>query len=168
VVRQWGAGFISSPHGIQADASSPSNLWVTDVGSPLGPTVKQFSNDGQLLAPVLGTAGTAGSGLAPIQFSVPADVALVPPTTVVVSDGDGGFNNRVVSLDASTGTVQWVTGGNGTGPGQVGAVLGALRIPSTRLLWSASACVRSSGLCAGCTRSVCSRLLALCAWIRIW
>jgi hypothetical protein len=175
VLRQWGTGAISSPHGIQADSSRPSALWVTDVGTPLGPTVKRFSNAGDLLPPVLGTPGTPGGGLAPIQFSVPADVALVPPSTVVVADGDGGFNNRVVALDEGTGTVLWSTGGNGTGPGEVRDSAGRGVGVGVGCVWGVCGvcvgcvcvrvCVGCVCACVGCVWGVCVRGCGVCVCV---
>jgi len=80
-------------------------------------TVKEFDAQSGALLRYAGTRGTAGKGLAPPQFDTPADIA---PTgsLLVVSDGDGGFNNRMLALDPASLKAAWsVGGGNGTGPG---------------------------------------------------
>jgi DNA-binding beta-propeller fold protein YncE len=60
----------------------------------------------------------AGSGIDPVQFSEPADIAIGFNNYIMVSDGDGGINNRVLALDSGTLQVVYGIGGNGTGPGQ--------------------------------------------------
>jgi hypothetical protein len=108
---------MDSPHGSAstADGVAGAALLVTDIA---GGTVKLFSQAGALLG-TGGTQGRPGTGVNPIQFSAPADVAVTSAGLVVVSDGDGGSANRVVALASkdALNSVVWVVGklGNGTG-----------------------------------------------------
>ena len=109
---------MDSPHGSAcfADAAPNSDLLVTDIA---GGTVKRFSQAGALLN-VGGRQGHPGTGLSPLQFSAPADVAVTSAGLVVVSDGDGGAANRVVALasPAQLDTLVWAVGKNGSAPGE--------------------------------------------------
>ncbi|PIK39198.1 putative NHL repeat-containing protein 3, partial [Apostichopus japonicus] len=90
-------------------------LWATDVGNgPFGYTVKQYDLNGSLLR-VLGTPGTAGSSLTPLQFGNVAEVAFDNKGLMYVVDGDGGLNNRLVKLNSNYSEL-WSFGQNGTGP----------------------------------------------------
>lgn len=119
-LRSYGTGVIKTPHGCESDPGVPSSLWVTDVGTF---TVKKLDITGNMTAQV-GTPGVAGSGIDPAQFQVPADIGLVHSSSdnyLVVSDGDGAPNNRVLVLQPSGNgnyTVAFGIGGNGTGPGE--------------------------------------------------
>lgn len=120
LIRTWGQSNVVSPHGLfavpPAGSGLPSTLWVTDVGAA---TVKLFGIDTSLLA-TIGTAGHAGSGIDPAQFSEPADVTVIAAQgNVLVSDGDGGINNRVLVFQSDGGLykVQQVIGGGGSAPG---------------------------------------------------
>jgi DNA-binding beta-propeller fold protein YncE len=106
-------GSLTSPHGLLA---ADSTLWVADIAAF---TIKSFDAAGNLLKTV-GTPGVGGSGLTPIQFSAPADVAIDAATsTLFVSDGDGGSNSRVVALDMSASyKTKWAVGGAGSAPGK--------------------------------------------------
>lgn len=105
-------GSLTSPHGALADAASGS-VWVADIA---GGRVQQYAAaSGALLRSV----GSEGTGVNPLQFSAVADVALTPAGDVLVSDGDGGANNRVLKLSgANLSDVLWGVGGAGSGPGQ--------------------------------------------------
>ena len=108
---------MESPHGAApAGPGAGADLLVTDIS---GGTVKRFSQAGALLA-TGGTQGRPGTGLNPIQFSAPADVAVTGAGVVVVSDGDGGDANRVVALRSASAlnTTVWVVGRGGAGAGE--------------------------------------------------
>ncbi len=78
----------------------------------------RFSTPDNKLIQTLGTPGTAGSGLIPLQFGNPADVDF-SADLVFIADGDGGVNNRVDAV-AFSGAEEWVAGSNrpGTQAGQ--------------------------------------------------
>ncbi|XP_022106827.1 NHL repeat-containing protein 3-like [Acanthaster planci] len=111
---------INMVHGMrifQNATSGETSLWLTDVGNgTLGHTVKSFSSAGTLER-VLGTAGKAGSRLAPLQFDQVADIALSRDGEMFIVDGDGGLNNRLIKLDRDF-QVAWHRGVNGTAAGQ--------------------------------------------------
>jgi DNA-binding beta-propeller fold protein YncE len=115
-LRSWGSKALTSVHGLSTGAAGSGTLWATDI---LQGTVKEFDGASGSLLRTAGTAGAHGPGLKPPQFSAPADVAATRDL-VVVSDGDGGSNNRVLALAASDLSVTWAAGGpadNGTKPG---------------------------------------------------
>ena len=109
---------MDSPHGSAstADGAAGAGLIVTDIA---GGTVKLFSQAGALLG-TGGIQGRPGTGVNPIQFSAPADVAVTSAGLVVVSDGDGGQANRVVALASkdALNSVAWLVGRNGSGAGE--------------------------------------------------
>lgn len=109
---------MDSPHGSAcfADSRVGADLLVTDIA---GGTVKRFSQAGALLN-VGGQQGHPGTGLKPLQFSAPADVAVTAAGLVVVSDGDGGAANRVVALASSTqlDSLVWAVGKGGAAAGE--------------------------------------------------
>lgn len=122
---QWAGGCalgannvtMDSPHGaVSSSDAAGSDLLVTDIA---GGTVKRFSQAGALLN-TGGQQGHPGTGLSPIQFSAPADVAVTGAGNVIVSDGDGGQANRVVALASASdlNTVVWAVGRNGSGSGE--------------------------------------------------
>lgn len=74
-------------------------LFFNCAGS-YGYTVKQYSLEGELLK-VLGTPGTPGSSLTPLQFGNVADVGFDRDGMMYIADGDGGLNNRLVELNTS-------------------------------------------------------------------
>lgn len=111
VTRTWGAHNITSIHGLNAQQGNPDTIWVADAGDF---TVKQFDVNGTVLRGV-GTPGHGGGGLAPVQFSSPADVSFTSAGSIAISDGDGGSNNRVLVLAGSDLSVEYGIGSNGTG-----------------------------------------------------
>lgn len=105
-------GDLKSPHGMQPGLAS-SSLWVTDIE---GGAVQEYD---AATGKLLNSVGSEGTGINPPQFSAVADVAVTPAGDLLVSDGDGGSNNRVLKLDGSNLTnVLWALGGLGTAPGQ--------------------------------------------------
>ncbi|XP_056323213.1 NHL repeat-containing protein 3-like [Danio aesculapii] len=117
-LQAWNSSTLEMPHGIfLADASTEPTLWVTDVGNgPFGHTVKQYSPSGKLLQ-VLGTPGTAGSSLSPLQFDQPAEIFIHSSGDIYIVDGDGGINNRLIKLSKDL-QVLWMHGEKGQGLAQ--------------------------------------------------
>ena len=106
--QAWGG------HGLVYEARR-EQIWVADI---LDHTVKVFSatTAPPNLVAISGTPGEAGSALEPLQFGSVADVASSPDGHIFVSDGDGGINNRVLQLNATSqesliGSPLWVLGG---------------------------------------------------------
>ena len=135
LARTWGGGdVIASPHGLYYDAGRGA-FWVTDIA---GATVKLFNATGDLVE-VVGTQGVPGGSVNPPQFSAPADVAVDASTgDVLVADGDGGSNSRVLALSgADNAAAVYAVGGPGAGPGQFSsphsvAAIGGLAIVADR------------------------------------
>ena len=99
LLRKYGAfgRTLKSPHGMASSysgAPGPSALWVLDI---VNGTLLQLD---PATGAVLTLVGSKGLGVAPPQFSAPADCALGPRGQVYVSDGDGGSANRVLALPA--------------------------------------------------------------------
>jgi DNA-binding beta-propeller fold protein YncE len=101
VIRSFGAGMITWPHGIFVDADD--NVWIADavgyapVPDGVGHTVMKFSPQGELLMR-LGTEGVAGVGTD--VFNKPSDVLVAPDGSIFVADGhDAGGNNRIMKFD---------------------------------------------------------------------
>lgn len=66
---------------------------------------------------MLGTRGTAGSGLNPLQFDQPAEIFVQDSGDMYIVDGDGGANNRLLKVSKEQEVV-WVHGERGPGLGQ--------------------------------------------------
>ncbi|XP_078401406.1 NHL repeat-containing protein 3-like isoform X1 [Cetorhinus maximus] len=120
-LQGWNTTTIEMPHGIfAANTLSSSTVWVTDVGNGMigkyGHTVKQYTPFGKLLQ-TLGTPGTPGSGLIPLQFDQPAEVFVSKKGELYIVDGDGGLNNRLIKLAQGFG-IPWMKGEKGSGPSQ--------------------------------------------------
>lgn len=88
--------------------------WVEDF---TGHTVTAFTFEGTRLLQI-GTKGVAGNGTNPLQFGNVADAAIVTPATptdptvVYATDGDGGYDNRVVKVEVGSSggvTTGWAT-----------------------------------------------------------
>lgn len=97
LVRSFGAGMITWPHGIHVDPDG--NVWVTDArgDGTRGHQVHKFSPEGQLLMS-LGRPGIAGAGVD--VFDQPSDVLVAPNGDIFVADGHGAEgNNRIVKFD---------------------------------------------------------------------
>jgi DNA-binding beta-propeller fold protein YncE len=110
----WGnSSVIASPHG--ANSPRSSTLYVTDI---VNGTILLF--DVTASPPELKSrVGAKGSALSPVEFSAPADLVLTARGDLLVSDGDGGSNNRVLSLAGPDfKQVQWHVGGLGKGVGE--------------------------------------------------
>ena len=122
LVKSFGAGMMVFPHGIHVDRDG--NIWVTDgndnlprrrPGAPadaplpaapekvVGHQVFKFSPDGKLLL-TLGKAGgnPAGADAAdPASFYQPNDVITYPNGDILVAEGHGGANSRLILFDKS-------------------------------------------------------------------
>ncbi len=135
LVKSFGAGMMVFPHGIHVDKDG--NIWVTDgndnmprrrPGAPatdplppapakvIGHQVFKFSPDGKLLL-TLGKAGgnPAGADAAdPASFYAPNDVTTYPNGDILVAEGHGGPNSRLIKFD-KTGKFLMQSGKKGTG-----------------------------------------------------
>jgi len=116
LVRSFGAGLITWPHGMYVDADD--NVWVADavgyapVPEGIGHTIMKFSPEGELLMR-LGKEGVAGDGTD--VFNKPSDMLVAPNGDIFVADGhDAGGNNRIIKFDNSGKyLMQWgETGGD--------------------------------------------------------
>ena len=120
VVRSFGAGLITWPHGIFVDTDD--NVWIADavgyapVPEGVGHTVMKFSPQGKLLM-TLGKEGVAGRGTD--TFTKPSDVLVAPNGDIFVADGhEGGSNpnNRIVKFDKNGNYLgQWGAAGKADG-----------------------------------------------------
>jgi streptogramin lyase len=112
LIKSFGAGLLVSPHGIFVDRDD--NVWVTDCACTVGGgrgrgaetagaapapakghQIFKFSPDGKLLM----TIGTAGGGKEPDFFFAPNDVIVAANGDIIVSEGHGGDNSRLLRLD---------------------------------------------------------------------
>ena len=116
VVKSFGSGMITWPHGIFVDADD--NVWIADavgyapVPDGVGHTIMKFSPDGELLMR-LGKEGVAGDGTE--VFNKPSDILVAPSGDIFVADGhDAGGNNRIIKFDEEGNfLMQWGdTGGD--------------------------------------------------------
>ncbi len=116
VVKSFGAGMITWPHGMFVDAND--NVWIADavgyarVPEGVGHTVMKFSPDGELLMQ-LGKEGVAGDSTD--EFNKPSDMLVAPNGDIFVADGhDAGGNNRIMKFDSDGNfLMQWgSTGGD--------------------------------------------------------
>ncbi len=122
VVTSFGAGLLSSPHGIDVD--SEGNVWVTDCActggsnrdSTRGHQVFKFSPDGKVLM----TLGAPGGAREPGYFFQPNDVLVAPDGFIYVAEGHSsaaGANARILKFDRAGSLIaSW--GKQGTGPGE--------------------------------------------------
>lgn len=135
LVTSFGQGMFIFPHGIHVDRDG--NVWVTDgqsnlparaPGSPadaplpampekvIGHQVVKFSPEGKVLL-TLGKAGgnPAGADAAdPASFYQPNDVITYPNGDILVAEGHGGANSRLILFD-KTGKFIKQFGKKGTG-----------------------------------------------------
>jgi DNA-binding beta-propeller fold protein YncE len=120
LVTSFGKGMFVFPHGIHVDRDG--NIWVTDgnsnlparaPGSPadaplpampakvIGNQVVKFSPDGKVLL-TLGKAGGNPPGAEaadPGSFFQPNDVITYPNGDILVAEGHGGANSRLIKFD---------------------------------------------------------------------
>jgi DNA-binding beta-propeller fold protein YncE len=135
LLQGFGAGMFVFPHGIHVDRQG--NVWVTDgndnlprrrPGQPadaplpappakvVGHQVYKFSPDGKLLL-TLGKPGgnQPGQPADPASFFQPNDVITYPNGDILVAEGHGGSNARLVKFDGS-GKFLMEFGKRGAGP----------------------------------------------------
>jgi sugar lactone lactonase YvrE len=122
LVKSFGAGMMVFPHGIHVDKDG--NIWVTDgndnlprrrpgagADAPMPPKpekvighqVFKFSPDGKLLL-TLGKPGGNPPGADaedPASFYQPNDVITYPNGDILVAEGHGGANSRLILFDKS-------------------------------------------------------------------
>lgn len=115
VLRSWGAGLFTLPHGVRVD--NAGNVWTTDANTSM---VYKFSATGTMLLRIdvashAPTYPNTERWVADPMFVGTTDVAFAPDGHVFVSDGYG--NARVVEFDANGRFVrEW--GRPGRGPGE--------------------------------------------------
>jgi sugar lactone lactonase YvrE len=126
VVRMFGAGLITRPHGLTVDREG--NVWITDWGAgagrggaaaavpatPRGHQVFKFSPDGKLLM----TLGKAGGGRDTAFFFEPNQVAVAANGDIFVAEGHSSqatSTGRILKFD-KTGKLLASWGKYGTGP----------------------------------------------------
>jgi DNA-binding beta-propeller fold protein YncE len=113
-VRAFGEGMYVRPHGMRLD--SQGNIWTTDVA---GHIVMKMSPAGEVLL-TLGTRGQSGNWDEAANSHLlyePADIAFAPSGDVLVVQGHGRGEGRVLRFD-KTGRFIKSWGGKGTAPGE--------------------------------------------------
>jgi len=113
-VRAFGEGMYVRPHGMRLD--SQGNIWTTDVA---GHIVMKMSPEGEVLL-TLGTRGQPGNWDEAANSHLlyePADIAFAPSGDVLVVQGHGRGEGRVLRFD-KTGRFIKSWGGKGTAPGE--------------------------------------------------
>ncbi|MBI1358517.1 MAG: hypothetical protein GC160_29625 [Acidobacteria bacterium] len=121
VVRSFGKGLISWPHGMFVDKEG--NVWIADavgaepshlVPAGWGHVIYKFSPEGELLL-TLGKRGIAGEGKD--TFDKPSDVLVAPNGHIYVADGHfPGGNHRIVEFSPDgTFVRQWGREGSENG-----------------------------------------------------
>ena len=124
LVRSFGAGYITWPHGIHVDHDG--NVWVADArgtdqmqsyqGEPYGHQVHKFSPTGVHLM----SLGRKGGGRDEEYFYTPNDVHVARDGSIFVGEGHSsaeGTPNRIHKFD-SDGNHLFSFGEWGEGPGQ--------------------------------------------------
>jgi DNA-binding beta-propeller fold protein YncE len=119
VVRMFGGGLITRPHGLTVDREG--NVWITDWGAgagrgsaPRGHQVFKFSPDGKLLM----TLGKAGGGRDTAFFYEPNQVAVAANGDIFVAEGHSSSatsTGRILKFD-KTGKFLASWGKWGKGP----------------------------------------------------
>ncbi|HSJ24851.1 MAG TPA: peptidyl-alpha-hydroxyglycine alpha-amidating lyase family protein, partial [Longimicrobiales bacterium] len=119
VLRSFGAGQISWPHGMFVDRQG--NVWITDASTNgaeeagLGHTVMKFSPTGELLL-TIGEPGQAGDP--PRRLTRPNDVVVAPSGEIFIVDGHGPAGPNRLMKYAADGTYIRTIGDTGYGPGE--------------------------------------------------
>lgn len=124
LVRSFGAGYITWPHGIHVDYDG--NVWIADArgtegiddfdGEQYGHQIHKFSPTGVHLL----TLGNKGGGRDEEYFFTPNDMHVAPDGSIFVGEGHSsaeGTPNRVHKFDAE-GNHLFSFGGWGTEPGK--------------------------------------------------
>lgn len=110
VLRSWGHGMFTVPHGIRVDANG--NIWTVDAGSSM---VLKFSPEGKKLAEIAVGEVATGKNCAFPTLCGTTDIAFGPGGRLFISDGYG--NARILEYNAAGQRVK-VWGQPGSGPGQ--------------------------------------------------
>jgi sugar lactone lactonase YvrE len=110
VLRSWGRGMFTVPHGIRVDADG--NIWTVDAGSSV---VLKFSPEGKKLAEIAVGEVATGKKCAFPTLCGTTDIAFGPGGRLFISDGYG--NARILEYNAAGHRVK-VWGQPGSGPGQ--------------------------------------------------
>ena len=106
VQKQFGAGLIQSPHGIDVDRDG--NVWIVDCSCtlgrnaqapnpPAGHQIFKFSPDGKVLL-TMGTAGGAGQKDDSGFFWQPNDVLIAPNGEIYVSEGHSSSEGSIARV----------------------------------------------------------------------
>lgn len=107
--KTWGSHGLNIQFGVDTPVGPSPKLWVFDF---FAGKVLLHNTLGELVD----TAGSKqGTGVAPLQYGNVADGDFGPDGLVVITDGDGGVNNRVVALDTtqplnSAAALLWIAG----------------------------------------------------------
>ena len=113
-VRSYGEGLYNRPHGLRIDMQG--NVWSTDVQ---GHTVMKMSPKGEVLL-TLGTRGQPGAwdeAAGTRLLYEPADLAFAPNGDVLIVQGHGRGDGRVLRFDRNGKFIKsW--GGKGAEPGK--------------------------------------------------
>jgi len=110
VLRSWGAGMFTIPHGIRVDPAG--NVWTVDAHTSM---IYKFTARGRKLLEI--NVGSVPDTTQ--QFCGATDIAFGPNGRVFVADGY--CNARVIEFDANGKTVrEW--GRPGSGPGEFNVV----------------------------------------------
>lgn len=110
VLRTWGRGMFTVPHGIRVDADG--NIWTVDAGSSM---VLKFSPEGKKLAEIAVGEIATGKNCAFPTLCGTTDIAFGANGRLFISDGYG--NARILEYNAAGKRVK-VWGEPGSGPGQ--------------------------------------------------
>jgi NHL repeat len=110
VLRSWGRGMFTVPHGIRVDADG--NIWTVDAGSSM---VLKFSPEGKKLTEIAVGEVAVGKNCAFPTLCGTTDIAFGPGGRLFISDGYG--NARILEYNAAGQRVK-VWGQPGSGPGQ--------------------------------------------------
>lgn len=110
VVRSWGKGMFTVPHGIRIDAAG--NIWTVDAGSSM---ILRFSPEGKKLQEIAVGEIATGKDCAFPTLCGTTDLTFGPNGRIFISDGYG--NGRILEYTAEGKRVRaW--GSKGSGPGQ--------------------------------------------------
>jgi DNA-binding beta-propeller fold protein YncE len=129
-VRAFGEGKYVRPHGMRIDPEG--NIWTTDVN---GHTVMKLSPAGDVLL-TLGTRGQSGSwdeAAGTRLLFEPADIAFAPNGDVLIVEGHGRGEGRVLRFDR-TGKFITSWGGKGSEPGKFDQPHSILVTPQNQVL----------------------------------